>query len=237
MVSGRCAAPSATAARIAAGGLLQTVIEGSTRDASGQAARMTPPEPDSHDGMPTGLGAPNPEDDEHRDQQPVHPPGLEAPHGAAGMETARADALVELNALLGRGTRYAGKLYFEGRMRIEGTFSGEIRGDDVLVIGEGADVEADIEVGVCIVTGGTVRGSLRARDAIELHAPAVVAGDLHAPNVFIDRGAQFEGNCTMAPLEDATSPTATAAAADERVADPLPPSDLEPIEREPREQD
>ena len=62
--------------------------------------------------------------------------------------------LVELNALLGRGTRYSGKLHFDGRVRIEGQFEGEIRGDDVLVIGDGATIEGDIEVGVCIVTGG-----------------------------------------------------------------------------------
>ena len=110
-------------------------------------------------------------------------------------------AIHELNALLGRGTCYAGKLSFEGRIRIEGRFEGEIRGDDVLVIGEGAEIDGDIEVGTCIVVGGTVRANIRARDAIELHVPAVVKGDLHAPNVFIDRGVQFEGRCTMAPIE------------------------------------
>jgi cytoskeletal protein CcmA (bactofilin family) len=112
-------------------------------------------------------------------------------------------ALVELNALLGAGTRYTGKLYFDGRTRIEGYFEGDIRGDGVLVIGDGAEVIADIEVGVCVIVGGTVRGNIRAREAIELHVPAVVVGDLHAPNVFIDRGVQFEGNCRMAALDGA----------------------------------
>ncbi len=113
---------------------------------------------------------------------------------------AKEGAIHELNALLGRGTRYHGKLSFEGRIRIEGRFEGEIRGDEVLVIGEGAEVDGDIEVGTCIVVGGTVRANIRARDAIELHVPAVVFGDLHSPNVFIDRGVQFEGRCTMAPV-------------------------------------
>lgn len=115
--------------------------------------------------------------------------------------------LVELNALLGRGTRYAGKLCFEGRIRIDGRFEGEIRGDDVLVIGEGAEVEADIEVGVCIVLGGKVSGNVRARQAIELHVPAVVRADLQAPAVFIDRGVQYEGNCRMAPLGETEAGT------------------------------
>ena len=76
------------------------------------------------------------------------------------------EPLVELNALLGRGTNYSGKLHFTGKVRIEGTFDGEIRGNDVLVIGAGAQVDGDIEVGVCIVTGGRIDANIRARDRL-----------------------------------------------------------------------
>src|SRR5687767_7758981 len=92
----------------------------------------------------------------------------------------------EINALLGRGTRFEGKLHFEGRVRLDGDFKGEIRGDDVLVIGDGARVSGDILVGACIVTGGEVDASIRARSAIELYAPSKVTGALHAPAIFID---------------------------------------------------
>lgn len=107
----------------------------------------------------------------------------------------------EITALLGRGTEFEGKLAFFGRVRLDGRFIGDIRGDDVLVIGEGAYVEGTIEVSTCIVTAGEVHGNIRARDAIELYAPAKVVGSLHAPAVFIDRGVTFEGKCTMAPLD------------------------------------
>jgi cytoskeletal protein CcmA (bactofilin family) len=126
-----------------------------------------------------------------------------------------AEQLVELNALLGRGTTYSGKLHFEGRIRIEGRFSGEIRGEDILVIGEGAEIDGSIRVGVCIVTGGHVRADIRASRAIELHVPAVVRGDLHSPAIFIDRGVQFEGSCKMAPLDATPAP-------DGPIALPLP---------------
>lgn len=108
----------------------------------------------------------------------------------------------EINALLGRGTHFEGKLFFEGRVRIDGSFRGEIRGEDVLVIGEGAVVVGEIHVATCIVTGGEVQASVRARDAIELYAPSKVTGALHAPAIFIDRGVQFDGSCKMAPIED-----------------------------------
>jgi cytoskeletal protein CcmA (bactofilin family) len=151
---------------------------------------------------------------------PVHDeqdPQPAAPHEEASRTppAPEGEGLVELNALLGRGTSYVGKLYFEGRVRIEGEFRGEIRGQDILVIGEGAEVEGDIRVDVCIVVGGTVHGNIQARSAIELHVPAVVKGDLHAPAVFIERGVQFEGSCTMAPLDETPAP-------DGRVALPAP---------------
>ena len=41
------------------------------------------------------------------------------------------DALpaTEITALLGRGTRFEGKLYFEGRVRVDGIFKGEIKSE------------------------------------------------------------------------------------------------------------
>jgi cytoskeletal protein CcmA (bactofilin family) len=106
----------------------------------------------------------------------------------------------ELTALLGRGTSFEGKLYFSGRLRIDGQFRGEIRSDDVLVIGEGADVAAEIDVDTVIVRGGTVNGNIRARTSIELYVPARVVGNLWSPSIFIDKGVKVEGSCTMAPV-------------------------------------
>ncbi len=115
--------------------------------------------------------------------------------------------LGEINALLGRGTSYEGKLTFEGRVRIDGAFKGEIFSDDVLILGEGANVEADVQVGTLIVRGGALRGAVRATQLVELHAPGKVYGNIHSPQLFIDKGVVFEGRCTMEgarvdPLED-----------------------------------
>jgi len=115
----------------------------------------------------------------------------------------------EITALLGRGTHFEGKLHFEGRVRIDGTFRGEIRGDDALVIGDGAEVYADIEVGMVIVKGGSLEGNVRAAHAIELYVPARASGTLHAPEVHIEKGVQFAGTCTIGPL-DAPAPAAPA---------------------------
>jgi cytoskeletal protein CcmA (bactofilin family) len=102
----------------------------------------------------------------------------------------------EINTLLGRGSSFDGKLTFEGTVRIDGKLSGEIFSNDVLVIGEGAEVNAEIDVGVLIVEG-SVTGNIRAKRAVELHAPARVRGNLETPSLFIEKGVMFEGQSRM----------------------------------------
>ncbi len=121
----------------------------------------------------------------------------------------------EITALLGRGTEFEGKLHFEGRVRIDGVFKGEIRSDDTLVIGEGAEIHAEIDVATVIVRGGVVHGNIRATTAIELHAPGKMVGNLHSPSLFIDRGVEFQGSCRMDPIDGrvASKPVSVAATA------------------------
>jgi len=103
----------------------------------------------------------------------------------------------EINALLGRGSAYSGKLTFEGRVRIDGRFEGEVFSEGILILGEGAEVRASIDVGTLLVLGGEVWGDIRASQLVEVHAAAKVHGDIRTPRIFIDRGALFDGQCTM----------------------------------------
>ena len=90
------------------------------------------------------------------------------------------DALpaTEITALLGRGTRFEGKLFFEGRVRVDGVFKGEIKSDDTLIIGDGAEVHAEIDVATVIIRGGVVHGNVRASTSIEIHAPGKLVGNI-----------------------------------------------------------
>lgn len=119
----------------------------------------------------------------------------------------------EITALLGRGTRFEGKLSFEGRVRIDGVFKGEIKSEDVLIIGEGAEVHAEIDVATVIIKGGAVHGNIRAKNSIELHSPGKLVGNIHSPSVFLDRGVEFQGSCRMDPIDakpEKKAPVATA---------------------------
>ena len=52
----------------------------------------------------------------------------------------------EINAFLGKGTEFEGKLIFDGVVRLDGKFKGEIISNDTLVVGESAILNAEIKV-------------------------------------------------------------------------------------------
>ena len=101
-----------------------------------------------------------------------------------------------INAVLDKGAQFEGKLTFEGTVRIGGKFKGEIFTNDVLVISEGADVDAQIDAAVVIVSG-TVTGSIFAREKVVAHPPAVIRGTVTTPSLRIDEGVVFEGSTNM----------------------------------------
>ena len=102
----------------------------------------------------------------------------------------------DLNALLGRGSEFDGKLTFEGTVRIDGKFTGTIVTNDVLVVGEGAKINAEVNCGT-VVVHGEINGNVKAKNAVELHHPARVRGNIEAPSLMVEKGVIFEGQCKM----------------------------------------
>ena len=107
-----------------------------------------------------------------------------------------------IHALLGAGTRYEGKLFFEGRARIDGAFEGEVLSEGVLIIGDEATIKGAIRVHTLIVRGGRVDGDIHATELVELHAPARVRGDIRTQALFMDKGVHFDGSCVMGEVHD-----------------------------------
>jgi cytoskeletal protein CcmA (bactofilin family) len=108
----------------------------------------------------------------------------------------QSNSTAALNALLGAGSVFEGKLHFEGQVRIDGTFTGEITTTDLLIIGDGAKVSATINCG-SVEIKGDISGNINASDSIVLRATARVQADIYAPSLVMDKGAVFEGNSRM----------------------------------------
>jgi cytoskeletal protein CcmA (bactofilin family) len=105
----------------------------------------------------------------------------------------------------------------------------------VLIVGEGATVEAEIDVGEIIVQG-IVKGNIRAKRSIELLTPGRVKGDLTTPSLQIDKGVMFEGRCFMEGVTERPSAGASLNAARKPAAEividgpPPPPKGPVPVQ-------
>lgn len=102
----------------------------------------------------------------------------------------------ELTGYFDQGVKITGEMEFQNTLRIDGTFQGKIRSQDLLVIGENGNVDAEIEVGVLSVHG-VVRGKVRALDRLEIQKGGKVYADIATPSLLVVDGGILQGNCSM----------------------------------------
>jgi cytoskeletal protein CcmA (bactofilin family) len=101
-----------------------------------------------------------------------------------------------LNGFLDKGSHLKGELSFEETFRIDGKFEGKIQSGSELILGDSAEVDAEICVDRVSING-SLKGTVRAAERIELHPRARVTADLQTPVLRIEEGAYFQGSCDM----------------------------------------
>ena len=106
------------------------------------------------------------------------------------------EAKEEVKAFLGEGTEFNGLLSFEGTVRIDGKFEGEVVSKDTLILGNSAVMNAEVSVGIIIVRG-KIAGNIVASKKIEIRSDGEVIGNIKTPLLFIEEGAILDGKCEM----------------------------------------
>src|SRR4051812_24062538 len=109
---------------------------------------------------------------------------------------------------LDKGTSITGELQFAGTIRIDGNFHGAISTGDILIIGEHAVVQADIQVGEVQVHGQVI-GSITANRRVELAANGRVRGDVRTKVLSVAPGGLIDGRVQM--MEDGPEEVTTIA--------------------------
>ena len=94
--------------------------------------------------------------------------------------------------ILPQGTRVEGKLVCESRTVIDGNVAGELVANDRLLIGPNAVIEAGVKAQDVIIRG-IVKGNVVATTRISLGSTASIDGDLLAPTLVMEDGAQVSG--------------------------------------------
>jgi len=101
-----------------------------------------------------------------------------------------------VTAFIDEGSEIEGRYAFMGTLMLNGRFSGEISGNDTVIIGEKARVRAEIRAGRVVVRGEVV-GNIHGAERVELRRPARVVGDIEAPALVVEDGVVFDGQCRM----------------------------------------
>jgi cytoskeletal protein CcmA (bactofilin family) len=117
----------------------------------------------------------------------------------------------DLNGFLDSGSHMEGELRFDTSFRVDGKFTGSVLSEGDLMVGEGGEIEGELQVGRVFVSG-TIRGNLRASRRVQIAPSGKVFADIETPSLEIEDGAIFEGRCSMV-REGESAATATAGTA------------------------
>ncbi|HHQ48936.1 MAG TPA: polymer-forming cytoskeletal protein, partial [Acidobacteria bacterium] len=112
------------------------------------------------------------------DRKPASPqPRPQQPRVSQGPASAPRDVTV-----IGRGTRFEGKITGSADMLVEGEVGGAIDGGGTITIAEPGTVKANLHARV-VVIAGTVTGDVSADEKIELQPSATLKGNITAPRI------------------------------------------------------
>ncbi len=101
---------------------------------------------------------------------------------------------------LGKDVTFKGVVSFDGTVRIDSHFEGEIHAKGTLVVGEHAVIKGTITAGA-LVCSGKIKGTITASEKVQLLKSGVLIGEVHAPSFSIEEGAHFQGLCDMGPSQ------------------------------------
>ena len=106
----------------------------------------------------------------------------------------------QIKAYMGEDIVFNGSLAFEGTVRIDGKFEGQVTTEDTLIIGETGHLKAEIFAGT-VVCMGRVEGTVVASKKVEIHSTSKVVGNVKSPALYIELGGVLDGSCDMTGKE------------------------------------
>jgi cytoskeletal protein CcmA (bactofilin family) len=107
----------------------------------------------------------------------------------------------QIKTLISEGCRFEGNLFSPSNTRIDGYVTGNLSGENGLIIGEKGNIVGDVSA-IEAVIYGTVRGNIKAHK-LEIKGTGKILGDVVVDHIVMEYGSHFNGNLKMnEPKED-----------------------------------
>ncbi len=103
----------------------------------------------------------------------------------------------QIDTLIGAHSVITGELSFEGAVRIDGRFEGNIHSSKggTLIVSEGAKIFGEVDV-PSLVLHGMIEGNVRASDSLKLGGTGRLNGDLEYSVMTLAEGSAINGRCS-----------------------------------------
>ena len=102
----------------------------------------------------------------------------------------------DFDTVLATDIDFSGNVDLKKPLMIKGFFTGNINSESALSIEEGAVVKADVKADSLVVKG-SLEGDVVAETVVRIYPTGKLSGDVTAPEVILDSGCYFTGNCKM----------------------------------------
>lgn len=111
--------------------------------------------------------------------------------------------------VIGSNVKLIGAIKDANDVVVHGIIEGEVGSDKSVNIGEAAQVKGPV-TGAVVTIAGIVRGSVEARERLEILATGKIFGDIVCKELIIRSGALFSGKSTMPDSTDLSTKRAKA---------------------------
>ena len=114
-----------------------------------------------------------------------------------------------IDTLIGAHSSFTGELAFEGAVRIDGKFDGNIRSskDGTLIISQGAEVSGEVHV-PNLILHGLIKGNVHAGKSLRIGETGCINGDVEYRVITLAEGAAVNGRCSrISDQQAASAPT------------------------------
>ncbi len=103
----------------------------------------------------------------------------------------------KIDTLIGAHSSFKGELVFEGAVRIDGKFEGNITSEQggVLIVSEEATIIGDVKV-PNLILHGTIQGNVYSNNSLKIGDSGCLNGDLEYHILSLAEGSSINGRCS-----------------------------------------
>jgi cytoskeletal protein CcmA (bactofilin family) len=101
-----------------------------------------------------------------------------------------------LETIIGKDSEFKGTVSSAAGLRIDGRMEGQVLNSGDVIIGDSAEVTADVK-GRNVIVSGLIRGNIEAICKIEITSTGRVEGDIKTGVLIVSEGGKFSGKSDM----------------------------------------